>query len=182
MPYDPELDRYIKQQVDVGYVYEEHVGNCLIDAGIPAEFKYEGHHRWRPETGTVMTGKQKDIVLPGGFVVEVKSIRYRFTCKDDFPFDPVMVDTAYGYDAKQFEPLAYVNVCQKTMVKVAFWVAETKPLWTKERKMDNQRGYESTWYFTPRDTLVSWEDFVARLYDLVWIDYARRSFTQEPGP
>jgi len=80
------------------------------------------------------------------FRFEVKSRDYRFTCKDDFPFPSVIVDTKDGWDRKEILPHACVMISQKTG-KAFVIPIKSRHSWfilnvpDKKRKLDNVCNY-----------------------------------------
>lgn len=177
MPYDPQLDAFIKKRMHNSVKFEAHVGDCLLEAGIPCTFQRPGEEkefRWRPDETFEATKKQKDIHLFDGRVVEVKAPDYYWTSKRNFPFNPLMVETVRGFDEKEVKPIAYVNVSQKTLAKVAFWVDDSRETWIERKGRDDKAGYESMLYWVSTDWLVGWELFLDRLYRTV-MGFSRNS-------
>jgi hypothetical protein len=91
-----------------------------------------------------MTENEKDIIVDD-LVIEVKSSSRSFKNADDFPFNPVIVDTVHGFDSKIIKPFAYVMISQITQAIFVIPVS-TKYDWTVQTFYDAQRDIEEQFY------------------------------------
>jgi hypothetical protein len=99
----------------------------------------------------------------GGWDIEVKSRRERFTSPADYPYPTAYVDTVSGYESKPRPPLAYVLVSRPTGGMLALSVARTRELWTVRESRDRTRGITDAFYEVPRRCLVSLDALVGAL-------------------
>jgi hypothetical protein len=118
--------------------------NCVV----PALEIAKSPEEWRRFTLT-----EKDIILEGGDILEVKEINQHFTeDPTSWPFYEVIVDTVSGYDAKPVKPIAYIFVSKKTGHMLT--MATEKPRnWKVIRKYDQYRDIEDDFYFAPKSML-----------------------------
>ena len=107
------------------------------------------------EERRVFSRKEKDVILPDGSVIEVKSIQQEFTWdRKSFPLPRIIVDTYDGWCEKEVKPIAYVFISQVTGAMLSLNTANRSKWWT-ERKMDRYRGEEYNFYFAPSNELRS---------------------------
>ena len=91
---------------------------------------------------------EKDIVIDD-LVLEIKSSSRSFRNADDFPHNPLIVDTVHGYDSKVIKPWAYVIISQITRGIFVIPTA-TKQYWTITTFYDAQRDIEDRFYMTSK--------------------------------
>ena len=94
------------------------------------------------------TLNEKDIVIDD-LVLEIKSSSRSFRNADDFPHNPLIVDTVHGYDSKVIKPWAYVIISQITRGIFVIPTA-TKQYWTITTFYDAQRDIEDRFYMTSK--------------------------------
>jgi len=95
-----------------------------------------------------MTKNEKDIIVDD-LVLEVKSSSRAFTDVDDFPHNPLIVDTVYGFDTKIIKPFAYVIISQITHNIFVIPVA-TKYDWSIQEYYDSQREITEQFYMVKK--------------------------------
>jgi len=146
-----------EQELKKGHKYQEYVAQQLSNAGLdivcsdikPVEYTRNKSYNY-PE--------DKDIVVGGDFVIEVKSRSLIFTEPDNFPFDTAIVDTVRGWDQKDPEPKAVVIISQWTWKAVCINVESSKHLWTTEHIHDSVRGIVDNTYLCPKECLKTSKD------------------------
>ena len=94
------------------------------------------------------TLNEKDVIV-GDLVLEVKSSSRSFTNADDFPFNPVIIDTVSGFDSKIIKPFAYVMISQITQ-GIFVIPTSTKYDWTIEKYYDGYRKIEERFYLVKK--------------------------------
>jgi hypothetical protein len=95
-----------------------------------------------------MTKNEKDIIVDD-LVLEVKSSSRAFTDVDDFPHNPLIVDTVYGFDTKIIKPFAYVIISQITQ-NIFVIPVSTKYDWTIHEYYDAQREITEQFYMVKK--------------------------------
>ena len=94
-----------------GHAYNHYVADILRHFGVPGVVVPEFSIATTPEEITDKTKNEKD-VLVDDLVIEVKASSRAFRNAEEFPYNPVIVDTVYGYDSKVIKPLVYIIVSQ----------------------------------------------------------------------
>jgi hypothetical protein len=113
----------------------------LCDMGFYAETT---PHVDRPDSSVRMQyGDSGDFMLCAR--VEHKKRKLRFTGKDDYPFNTVIIDEKYKIDNKEDAPLAYIieNTAGTCAAVVYGW---TRPHWKIERLWDSKAGRYGDFY------------------------------------
>jgi len=127
-----------------GHGYNLYVADLLQHFGVPKvdvpEFTIATTHDEIKDK----TLNEKDIVVDD-LILEVKSSSRSFQNVDDFPFNPVIVDTVHGFDSKIIKPFAYVMISQITQAIFVIPVS-TKYDWTVQTFYDAQRDIEEQFY------------------------------------
>ena len=95
-----------------------------------------------------MTENEKDIIVDD-LVLEVKSSSRAFTDVDDFPHNPLIVDTVYGFDTKIIKPFAYVIISQITQ-NIFVIPVSTKYDWSIQEYYDAQREITEQFYMVQK--------------------------------
>jgi len=95
-----------------------------------------------------MTENEKDIIVDD-LVLEVKSSSRAFTDVDDFPHNPLIVDTVYGFDSKIIKPFAYVIISQITH-NIFVIPVSTKYDWSIQEYYDSQREITEQFYMVKK--------------------------------
>lgn len=74
------------------------------------------------------------ILLPDGGkqIIEVKWSSRDFTCRNDFPYESMIVDSKSEFDAKYPAPYVYV-ICNKALTHVAVIMVQGKEFWFVEK-------------------------------------------------
>jgi len=94
------------------------------------------------------TKNEKDVIADD-LVLEVKSSSRSFTDVDDFPHNPLIVDTVYGFDSKIIKPFAYIIISQITNNLFVIPTA-TKDFWTIREFYDAQRDITERFYMVQK--------------------------------
>jgi hypothetical protein len=138
---------YHKAMAD-GHGYNLYVADLLAEFGIPKvdvpEFTIATTHDEIKDK----TLNEKDIVVDD-LILEVKSSSRWFRDIDDFPHNPLIVDTVYGFDSKIIKPFAYVIISQKTHNLFVIPVA-TKYDWVVQEYYDAQRDITERFYMVQK--------------------------------
>lgn len=131
-----------------GHGYNLYVADLLTSFGIPGvevpEFTMASNLMEIQDK----TKNEKDVIVDG-LVLEVKSSSRSFRDVDDFPHNPLIVDTVSGFDSKMVKPFAYVIISQTTHHLFAIPVS-TKPNWTIRTYYDAQRDHEDRFYMVQK--------------------------------
>lgn len=127
-----------------GHGYNLYVADLLQHFGMPKvdvpEFTIATTH----DEIRDKTLNEKDVIVDD-LVLEVKSSSRSFQNVDDFPYNPVIVDTVNGFDSKIIKPFAYVMISQITQGIFVIPVS-TKYDWTIQIFYDAQRDIEESFY------------------------------------
>jgi hypothetical protein len=115
----------------------QHFGMPKVD--VPAFTIATTHDEIRDKTLN-----EKDVIVDD-LILEVKSSSRSFQNVDDFPYNPVIVDTVSGFDSKIIKPFAYVMISQITQGIFVIPVS-TKYDWTIQTFYDAQRNIEESFY------------------------------------
>jgi len=169
-------DRIFFRELDKGYAMEAEVAARLGQAGVCVEHApmqvretYEQRARFR---------NQKDLLLPDGQVIEVKSSSRPFTCCDDVQFANVHVAEVQAWERKDPTPVAVVLVSQVTKAMVVI-PTRSRRSWITATVHDQVRNVDQTVYQCPRGQLREWPNFVAWLLARPAQRYMERPFTDE---
>jgi len=131
-----------------GHGYNLYVADLLQHFGIPKvdvpDFTIATTHNEIRDK----TLNEKDIVVDE-LILEVKSSSRSFSNIDDFPHNPLIVDTVYGFDSKIIKPFAYVIISQKTLNIFVIPVA-TKYDWSVQEYYDAQRDITERFYMVQK--------------------------------
>ena len=81
--------------------------------------------------------------------MEVKGKSIHFTCREDYPYDSVIICNKFSFDKHKGMPPAYYFIVAADGVSVAVIdVKRTKPLWWAEKRRDRRyEDVEETFYF-----------------------------------
>jgi hypothetical protein len=128
-----------------GHTYNKYVAHVLQSFGITCVVPELEIAQTQNDIDR-MTVNEKDLILPGGQCLEIKSRNLQFTDNPaSFPYHDLLVDTVTGYDAKAVKPLAYVFVSQKT--KQMFTLpTRTYLAWQVQTKYDHERQQREKFY------------------------------------
>lgn len=129
-----------------GHTYNHYVADILRHFGVPNVTVPEFSIANTPEEVLDKTKNEKD-VLVDDLVIEVKASSRAFRNAEEFPYNPVIVDTVYGYDSKVIKPLVYIIVSQVTKGMFVIPTA-TKADWTIRTYKDLDRNIEDRFYMT----------------------------------
>jgi len=133
---------------------------------IADRLKLRGVQCWTPEppkdrTQEWITRHEKDICLPWtDKPLEVKARTHICDDNGQLIYDPLFVDTKYGYDMKTVKPLAYVMVCKKTANIWCLSPRATFDKWDVEGTFDSKRKIDITVYTAAADLFVPYTDLV----------------------
>ena len=131
-----------------GHGYNLYVADLLQHFGVPQvdvpDFTIATTH----DEIRDKTLNEKDVIV-GDLVLEVKSSSRSFTNADDFPFNPVIIDTVSGFDSKIIKPFAYVMISQITQ-GIFVVPTSTKYDWTIEKYYDGYRKIEERFYLVKK--------------------------------
>ena len=131
-----------------GHGYNLYVADLLQHFGVPQvdvpDFSIATTH----DEIRDKTLHEKDVIV-GDLVLEVKSSSRSFTNADDFPFNPVIIDTVSGFDSKIIKPFAYVMISQITQ-GIFVIPTSTKYDWTIEKYYDGYRKIEERFYLVKK--------------------------------
>jgi hypothetical protein len=131
-----------------GHGYNLYVADLLRHFGVPKvdvpEFSIATTHDQIRDK----TLNEKDIVVDG-LILEVKSSSRSFEDVDDFPYNPLIVDTVQGYEMKIIKPFAYVMISQITHATFVIPTA-TKYDWTISTFYDAQRDIQEQFYMVTK--------------------------------
>ena len=131
-----------------GHGYNLYVADLLQHFGVPQvdvpDFTIATTH----DEIRDKTLNEKDVIV-GDLVLEVKSSSRSFINADDFPFNPVIIDTVSGFDSKIIKPFAYVMISQITQ-GIFVIPTSTKYDWTIEKYYDGYRKIEERFYLVKK--------------------------------
>jgi hypothetical protein len=146
-----------QEAIKKGYQYNLMVAEKLISRGVPNVI-VPPFEQWDGVSKEIITREEKD-VLVGDLVLEVKCRSLRFNGLSDFPYEKIIVDTVYGYDAKAIKPFAYVVVSEFT--KECFVIPGGNfKFWTIASVYDNARQTTDDCYFVERRFCSLWIELV----------------------
>jgi hypothetical protein len=160
-PYD---DGIFNRELEIGRAHEVIVGEALLANKIKCTFRTEA----LDEEDASLTYEQrrkkyrneKDIILPSGDIIEVKSRNLDFDDDpDNFPYPTVFVETVSSWKGHDPTPLAVVHISQITgdmLVTMGY----DEPNWTIEKKYDRVRSIHDTWYMADRNHLETFDFLV----------------------
>lgn len=131
-----------------GHAYNHYVADILRHFGVPGVVVPEFSIATTPEEITDKTKNEKDILVDD-LVIEVKASSRAFRNAEEFPYNPVIVDTVYGYDLKTIKPLVYIIVSQVTKGMFVIPTA-TKADWTIRTYKDLDRNIEDRFYMVSK--------------------------------
>jgi hypothetical protein len=137
-----------RQRAASAHAWELWVGAMLLETGLPvqvpllelAETPYEAERFI----------EQND-VLCGGWIIEVKTRTFPFTCAKDFPHPTAFTCAVKRWDARKEKPIAVVIVSQPTQVALA--VSATMKGWTIATPRDSHRDHVGRTYEAPLEEL-----------------------------
>lgn len=141
-----------KRAMSTGHQYNVKVARHLTERGIPCHAPDLKFARTSAEVQE-MTRTEKDVVLDtlDGHL-EVKARNVHFHTVEDFKYPTIIVDTTYGFSAKEQKPLAYVMISKPTNRMFVLPVS-TQELWTQESRYDYERGHDDLFYFADTDLI-----------------------------
>ena len=86
--------------------------------------------------------------------LEVKHIRRDWTCREDFPFEKVLICASHSYDRAKPKPSEYV-LFNHRMTHVIRVTRNTRPLWWTAEVADRSRddGHQQCYCIKPSDAL-----------------------------
>jgi hypothetical protein len=131
-----------------GHGFNLYVADLLQTFGVPNVIVPEFSMAATYDERINKTLNEKDIVIDD-LVLEIKSSSRSFKNADDFPHNPLIVDTVHGYDSKVIKPWAYVIISQITRGIFVIPTA-TKQYWTITTFYDAQRDIEERFYMTSK--------------------------------
>ena len=131
-----------------GHGFNLYVADLLQTFGVPNVVVPEFSMAATYDERINKTLNEKDIVIDD-LVLEIKSSSRSFRNADDFPHNPLIVDTVHGYDSKVIKPWAYVIISQITRGIFVIPMA-TKQYWTITTFYDAQRDIEDRFYMTSK--------------------------------
>ena len=131
-----------------GHGFNLYVADLLQTFGVPNVIVPEFSMAATYDERINKTLNEKDIVIDD-LVLEIKSSSRSFRNADDFPHNPLIVDTVHGYDSKVIKPWAYVIISQITRGIFVIPTA-TKQYWTITTFYDAQRDIEDRFYMTSK--------------------------------
>jgi hypothetical protein len=136
-------------------------------AGIVADrLKLAGVQCWVPDPPKDkpqewITRHEKDICLPWtDQPLEVKARTKICDHNGQLIYDPLFIDTVYGYDMKAVKPLAYVMVCKDTANIWCISPRKTQTQWDVDGTFDTKRKINITVYTAAADLFVPYTDLV----------------------
>jgi len=131
-----------------GHGYNIYIADLLASFGVPnvdvPEFTIATTHDQIRDK----TMNEKDVIVDD-FILEVKSSSRSFKDVDDFPHNPLIVDTVYGFDSKIIKPFAYVIISQITHNLFVIPVA-TKYDWGIQEYYDSQIDITERFYMVQK--------------------------------
>ena len=131
-----------------GHGFNLYIADLLQTFGVPNVVVPEFSMAATYDERINKTLNEKDIVIDD-LVLEIKSSSRSFRNADDFPHNPLIVDTVHGYDSKVIKPWAYVIISQITRGIFVIPTA-TKQYWTIRTYYDAQRDIEDRFYMTSK--------------------------------
>jgi hypothetical protein len=131
-----------------GHGFNLYIADLLQTFGVPNVVVPEFSMAATYDERINKTLNEKDIVIDD-LVLEIKSSSRSFRNADDFPHNPLIVDTVHGYDSKVIKPWAYVIISQITRGIFVIPTA-TKQYWTITTFYDAQRDIEERFYMTSK--------------------------------
>ena len=146
-----------------GHAYNHYVADLLWHFGVPGVSVPEFSIAKTSEEVLDKTKNEKD-VLVDDLVIEVKASSRAFRNVEEFPYNPVIVDTVYGYDSKVIKPLVYIIVSQVTKGLFVIPTA-SKPDWTIRTYKDLDRNIEDRFYMTNKRHCRPFIEFVDLLLE-----------------
>lgn len=160
----PYGDDIFNRELEIGRAHEVIVGEALLAHKIKCDFRTEAHDEEDPfltyEQRREKYRNEKDIVLPNGDIIEVKSRNLAFEDDpDSFPYETVFVETVSSWKGHDPTPLAVVNISQHTGEMLVI-MGYDEPNWTIEKKYDRVRKIHDTWYMADRNHLETFDFLV----------------------
>jgi hypothetical protein len=146
-----------------GHAYNHYVADLLRQFGVPGVLVPEFSIARTSEEILDKTKNEKD-VLVDDLVIEVKASSRAFKNAEEFPYNPIIVDTVYGYDSKVIKPLVYIIVSQVTKGMFVIPTA-SKPDWTIRTYKDVDRNIEDRFYMTNKRHCRPFIEFVDLLLE-----------------
>jgi hypothetical protein len=146
-----------------GHAYNHYVADLLRQFGVPGVLVPEFSIATTSEEILDKTKNEKD-VLVDDLVIEVKASSRAFKNAEEFPYNPIIVDTVYGYDSKVIKPLVYIIVSQVTKGMFVIPTA-SKPDWTIRTYKDLDRNIEDRFYMTNKSHCRPFIEFVDLLLE-----------------
>lgn len=144
-----------------GHGFNEYVADVLTSFGISQVAVPELELVTDAAAIKEKTKNEKD-VLVGDLVLEVKSSSRSFTSIEDFPHNPLIVDTVYGYEQKTIKPFAYIIISQLT--KAMFVIpCGTHSHWEKHEYWDKNRQLVDDFYMVKKSDCRLFIDLVDEL-------------------
>lgn len=143
-----------KARAEIGHRSEVRVAQLLRYWGYPVadpELVFRPEHERSREVLAEFARTQKDLEV-GHLVLEVKSRTLSFTCRDDYQFSTVLLDTVAGWNAKEKKPDLYIIVSQPTGAILA---VDTRKMasFPVEEKTDFSRKHKDRWFVCPKSAL-----------------------------
>jgi len=109
-------------------------------------------------------------VFVGAIRIECKAIAAEFTCVEDFPYDPMIVDRVQTVSRKEKAsalPVYICNISRRTRQVIGFSVEETRHIWSVHGVLDRTRSQfgvgKRDHYYMPKASALDWPDLVERL-------------------
>lgn len=152
---------HFQRRIGTGREREAYVAYRLIAEGLEVSVpalrvrpRYEDRADYRDSRDMICAGQE----------LEIKSTRFAFTSKRDFPFDPCFVDTEEKIEAKG-PPFAFLIVSQKTGA-IMVVPGKTRDRWVKMSGRDNDRGCPVRWLGCELSLVREFSELVDHLLEL----------------
>lgn len=143
-----------EKELAKGHKYQAIVRDKLIEAGLNIEMPSLNLNKGTDDGDLFVFVKDQKYVL------EVKSVRKKFTSIEDFPYETVIVDMEENWNKKKHIPTAYINICQSTNAMFVI-PCSTKEYWTRNFIKDKVRGYSKWFMYVEKKYLKEFDDLVS---------------------
>jgi hypothetical protein len=155
-------DELFRRELEEGHGFAVHVAERFREKGIaahvtPMEWRASIDDRTRfADEFDLKVGERAPCRI------DVKSRRLDFTGPHDYPWSTALVDTVYGWKAKDKKPAAIVLVSQATSGLAVIRVSSCGE-WVVRRRFDNVRRIYDDFFEVRRELLASFDELVAWL-------------------
>ncbi len=105
---------------------------------------------------------EKDVIVSGKYILEVKARKFAFTGIEDYPHDTAFIGAARRWEGRKTTPLGVAILSEPTGAIIAV-PTSTRSRWVAEKSFDSDRRFEETSLAAPRDCWRPWSDLTSFL-------------------